>query len=151
ALAILQRGLTAHFGIGARAQALGNATSQLQDGARLHVLQRLGVGVGADELHTLDVAAHHVIDCVATATAHADDLDDRARGHVVFPLVHIPSPLSRLLRPLLPLDQKVPWNHRFIFSRTEIPGTSSYMPGLDTTKPAACFFRPYSSRPTPVE
>jgi hypothetical protein len=42
---------------------------------RADVLQRLGIGIGADELHTLDVGLHHVLHGVAAAAADTDDLD----------------------------------------------------------------------------
>ena len=42
------------------------------------VLERLRVGVGADEVDALDVGADHVVDGVAAAAADADDLDDGA-------------------------------------------------------------------------
>ncbi|MNJ81483.1 hypothetical protein D3C77_803170 [compost metagenome] len=50
----------------------------------MHILQRLGIGVGTDELHALDAAAHHVVDGVTATTAHTDDFDDRTWRHVVY-------------------------------------------------------------------
>ena len=51
---------------------------ELQLRARGRALQRLRIGVGADELHARQPAVDHVLDRVAAAAAHADDLDDRA-------------------------------------------------------------------------
>src|SRR5699024_1545978 len=55
---------------------------QLHQGVGMATLQMLGIGVGADELHTLDAGLDHVVDGIRTATADADDLD-----HRVFTLV----------------------------------------------------------------
>ena len=41
-------------------------------------VQRLGVGIGDDEVDPLDVGAHHVGDGVAAGAADADDADPRA-------------------------------------------------------------------------
>ncbi len=79
ALAIFQRGLAADLGIRARAEALGDVAAELQRDLRAAVLERLRIGVGADEIHALDIRLHHVRDRVAAAAAHADDLDHRIR------------------------------------------------------------------------
>ena len=50
--------------------------AELQLDAGAHVLQRLGVGVGADELNALHALADHVLDGIATRAADTDDLDD---------------------------------------------------------------------------
>ena len=76
-LGIFQRGLAAGFGVGAGAQALGEFRAELQLGGRLRKPQRLQVGVGGDKFHALDLGADHAVDGVATAAAHADDLDLR--------------------------------------------------------------------------
>ncbi|MOA00052.1 hypothetical protein D3C78_1193960 [compost metagenome] len=76
ALAILQGSLAADFRIGAGAEALGHVHPQLQDGLGLDLLQRLGIGIGANEIDVIDVAAQHVVDRVAAATADTDHLDD---------------------------------------------------------------------------
>ena len=65
----------AHFRLAAGAQALA---TQLDDLGRARAVQRLGVGVRADELDALDAFVEHVLDGVAAAAAHADDLDLRA-------------------------------------------------------------------------
>ena len=48
------RGLTAYFGVGAGAQTFGDVAADLQCGAHLGVLQRLRIGVDANEFHTLE-------------------------------------------------------------------------------------------------
>jgi len=77
-IAILHCRLTAHLGVGARAQALGDVAADLQRGAHLGVLERLRVGVDADEIDALETGLHHVRDRVAAAAAHAQHLDDGA-------------------------------------------------------------------------
>ncbi len=76
AIAIFHRRLTTDLGIGAGAQALGDVAADLQCGLHLRVLQRLRIGVDADELDTLDTTGDHVGDGVAAAAAYADHLDD---------------------------------------------------------------------------
>jgi len=53
--------------------------------------QRLRIGVGADEIDTLDFSAQHVLNGVAATAANADHLDHRVLAirfhhfkHVVF-------------------------------------------------------------------
>ncbi len=75
ALAVFQRRLAPDFGIGARAQPLGDAGAELQLDLGLVALQRLRVGVGGDELHPLHAFLDHVVDRIAAAAAHADHLD----------------------------------------------------------------------------
>jgi len=70
----LGRGL-AHFGLAAGAQALG---AQLDDLRRARAIERLRVGVRADELDALHPFVEHVLHGVAAAATHADDLDLRA-------------------------------------------------------------------------
>src|SRR5690606_17882186 len=55
ALAIFQGGFTADQRVGASTQTLGHGGTQLQYGTGGHVLERLGVGVGADEVHAFDI------------------------------------------------------------------------------------------------
>ena len=71
------RGCAADFRVGAGAQPLGDVRAQLQLVSGLAAFQRLGIGVGADELHAVQPAADHVIHRVAAAAAHADHLDHR--------------------------------------------------------------------------
>ena len=82
AFAIFQRRLAADFRIRARAQALGDVAAELQLQLRAAVLDRLRVGVRRDEFHAVHAAVDHVRDRVAAATADADDLDHRVRGHL---------------------------------------------------------------------
>src|SRR5690606_3103889 len=84
ALAVFQSGLTTGLRIGASTQALGHARAELQHGARTDVLQRLRIGVGADELDAFDVADRHVVDRVTAATADTDDLDHRTLWNVIY-------------------------------------------------------------------
>src|SRR5690606_12547969 len=81
---------TTDVGIGTRTQAFGNGGTELQHGARLNFLQRLGIGVGADEFHAFNVVAHHVIDSVAAAAANANDLDHCTLGGMVYEFEHFP-------------------------------------------------------------
>jgi len=76
AVAIFHGGLTADLGVRAGAQALGDVAADLQRGAHLGVLERLRVGVDADEIHALEAGLDHVRDGVAAAAAHAQHLDD---------------------------------------------------------------------------
>src|SRR5690606_5766677 len=78
-------------GVGAGAQALGDAGAELQLELGAAVADRLGVGVGGDELNAVDAAVDHVRDRVAAAAAHADHLDDGVRGHLFheFEMCHV--------------------------------------------------------------
>ena len=42
-----------------------------------HICERLGVGVGRDELDAAQAGVDHAVDRVGAAAADADDLDDR--------------------------------------------------------------------------
>jgi hypothetical protein len=76
-LAILQRGLPANLGIGAGTESFGDLAAQLQLGFGLIALERLGVRIGADELHALHALDDHMIHRIATATADSDHFDYR--------------------------------------------------------------------------
>ena len=76
AIAIFHRRVAADLRLGARAEAARERRSQLQLRARGRTLQRLRIGIGADELHAGEPALDHVFDRVAAAAAHADDFDD---------------------------------------------------------------------------
>src|SRR5690606_31420987 len=83
ALTVFECRLATDLRIGSCTQALGHAAAQLQHGARTNVFQRLGIGVGADELDAFDVAADHVIDGITTTATDADHLDDRVLRNVI--------------------------------------------------------------------
>jgi hypothetical protein len=70
--------------IRARTQALGDVAAELQLQFRAAVLDRLRIGVRGDELDAFDAAVDHVRHGVAAAAAHADDLDDRVRRHLLY-------------------------------------------------------------------
>jgi hypothetical protein len=70
--------IAADLGLGARAEPAGERRAELQLGSRRRALQRLRVGVRADEVDAGKPAFEHVLDRVAAATADADDLDDGA-------------------------------------------------------------------------
>ncbi len=89
ALTILQRRLTADFRIGAGAETLRHARAELQRTGRPVPLERLRIGVHADELDALDTPLDHVIDGIAAAPAHTDHLDDRFLGLRIYDLEHV--------------------------------------------------------------
>ena len=68
-------GITPFFRLAAGAQ---TTATQLDDLVRAAAIQRLRVGVGADELNPLHTALNHVCNGIATATADTNDLDLRA-------------------------------------------------------------------------
>jgi hypothetical protein len=78
AVAVLHRRVAADLGLGARAEAARERGPELQLRTRGRALERLRVGVGADELHAREPAVDHVLDGIAAAAADADDLDDRS-------------------------------------------------------------------------
>ena len=88
AVAVFHRRLPADFRVGAGAQALGDVAADLQRGAHLGVLQRLRIGVDADEIHALEAGLDHVRDGVAAAAAHADHLDDGALAVCIHQFKH---------------------------------------------------------------
>ena len=57
--------------------------ADLDDVVRLRCRQGLCVGVGGNELHTRHAFVDHVLDCIATRTADADDLDDGTYSCVI--------------------------------------------------------------------
>ncbi|MNY43494.1 hypothetical protein D3C86_1784580 [compost metagenome] len=85
-------GFTALFGLAAGAQA---ALAELDGAVRGAADQRLGIGVGADKLHALDIAGNHVLDGIAAAATDTDHFDlcalvelfgfDHFDGHVAAP------------------------------------------------------------------
>ena len=90
------------LGIGAGAQALGDVGAELQLDLRLVALQRLRIGVGADELHALHALVDHVIDRIAAAAAHADHFDDRFLGLCIDEFEHVASPFDMINETRLP-------------------------------------------------
>src|SRR5690606_7344063 len=56
-------------------KAFGQLLTQLDPPGRLGDAEGLGVGIHADELHTLESSLNHAVDGIAAATAHTDDLD----------------------------------------------------------------------------
>src|SRR6185295_2901718 len=75
AIPVLHRRLPPDFRVRPGAEALRDVAADLKRGLHLRVLQRLRVGVHADELDALDSALRHVRHGVAAAAAHADHLD----------------------------------------------------------------------------
>ncbi|MDT4858568.1 hypothetical protein FQZ97_930430 [compost metagenome] len=88
-------GIAALVGLAAGAQAGG---AELDGLVRGTARERLRIGVGADELHALHAARDHVLDSVAAATAHADDLDLGAQVEL-FHFNHFDAHFSLLLLP----------------------------------------------------
>ena len=76
AVAIFHRGLPADLGIRAGAEPLRDVAADLQARLDLGALQRLRVGVRADEIHAFDARADHVRDRVAAAAADPEHFDD---------------------------------------------------------------------------
>ena len=70
--------------VGAGAQALGQVVADVQLDVGVAHLQRLGVGVGGDELDPAQARVDHPVDGVGTAAADADDLDDREIASAAF-------------------------------------------------------------------
>src|SRR5436305_1503479 len=58
---IFQRALAADFGIGARAQSVGQLYAQLDLHRRLRHLQRLQVSIGGDELYAFHARIDHAV------------------------------------------------------------------------------------------
>ena len=71
------RGSAARFRLGTGTEA---GRAQLDQVMRGRAVERLRVGVGADEVHALHALVDHVLDGVAAAAAHADHLDLRAHA-----------------------------------------------------------------------
>ena len=57
-IAILERRLPPHLGIGACAEALGHAGTDLQDGLALELPKGLRVGIGRDEIDAVDAGVN---------------------------------------------------------------------------------------------
>ena len=83
AVGIFERGFTADVRVGAGAEPLRQLSADLNlDGCRVP-LQRLCVGVGDDELDTLQADLHHPVDGVAAAAADSDHFDTRAGADIL--------------------------------------------------------------------
>ncbi len=65
----------ADLGVGARAQAHGDADTQLDAGVGARELQLLRVGVGDDELNAFQARLDHVVDGIAARAADTEDDD----------------------------------------------------------------------------
>ena len=74
-VAALLGGLAAHLGVAARALALGELLTDLYLVGRGGIFQRLLVRIHGDKVHALHAGAHHAVDYIAAAAAHADHLD----------------------------------------------------------------------------
>jgi hypothetical protein len=72
-LALLHGEFPGLLGLAAGAE----ARPELQFDVGAALLERLRVGIAADEFDAADTFADHVLDRVAARAAHADDLDDR--------------------------------------------------------------------------
>ena len=72
-LGVLGDRLAPHARTGARAEALGKTLPDLDGVGRPGDGERLGVGVGRDELDTLQLLVDHPVDGVAARAANADD------------------------------------------------------------------------------
>ena len=70
-----KRGLAAHFGIGARPQAIGQLDAELDLHFGARHLQRLQVGVGHHKIDAFQIGVDHAVDGIAAAATHADYLD----------------------------------------------------------------------------
>ena len=63
-----------HFGVRARAQALGELFADLNLGGGLRKVQGLLVSIDGDKVHALQTGFHHTIDGIGAGAAYADDL-----------------------------------------------------------------------------
>ena len=94
---ILERGFAADFGVGARAQSIGELDAELNFHGRARHAQRLQIGVGCDEFDAFHAGVDHAVDRIAAATTHSDDLDlgviaglfVKADANVVFFFFHV--------------------------------------------------------------
>ncbi len=76
-LAVVLGRLPADLGVGAGAEAAGELAADVELDVGVAHQQRLRVGVDRDELDALETDLDHPVDGVDTASADADDLDDR--------------------------------------------------------------------------
>jgi hypothetical protein len=92
AIAVFHRGLAADLRIGAGAESLGDAGADLQRSFYFRSLERLGIGVDADEIHAFDAARYHVRYGVATAASHADHLYYSTLAVCIHEFKHLSAP-----------------------------------------------------------
>ena len=71
-------------GLAPGAEALGQVMADVELDVGVAHLQRLGVGVGGDELDAAQARVDHAVDRVGPAAADADDLDDREVAAAAF-------------------------------------------------------------------
>jgi hypothetical protein len=76
----------AHFRLGTGAEA---GAAQLQHARCGRALERLRIGVHADEFHALHAAVDHVLHGITARAADADHLDDGAVLHFRFNHVEV--------------------------------------------------------------
>ena len=69
--------LRAHFGVGTSAEATGKILADMNGLVRIGHKKRLTIGVDGDELDALHTSLDHAVNGIRTATANADDLDNR--------------------------------------------------------------------------
>ena len=74
-LAVFECGCMADFRLGTGAQTLGQGLAYLQLGNRLIAPERLRIGVDRNKLHALHFLLDHMVDCIAAATTHTNDLN----------------------------------------------------------------------------
>ncbi len=88
AISILHCGLAADLGIRACAESLGYIAADLQRGLHPRAVQRLGIGVGADEIHALDSTRDHVLDSISSAASDTQHFYDCILAISVHQLEH---------------------------------------------------------------
>ncbi len=65
----------AHFGVGPCPEAFGDTDAKLDDALRLGERQGLRIGIGHDEVHTVQAGFDHVVDGIAASTANTEHGD----------------------------------------------------------------------------
>ena len=65
----------------------------------MHVLERLRIGVGADEIHSFHIAAKHVLNGVTATATDAHYFNDGGLRYVFHEFKHDISPLLSALEP----------------------------------------------------
>ena len=86
--------------------------TQLDAHRHTQIFQRLGIGIGADELHTLNLLLSHVIDGIAATTAQTDHLDYRQSRRPCLLLVQFKTHDTLLfIEPVQPLMERPARHH----------------------------------------